>query len=132
MGSTKLSGIYSNGMVLQRKKEIVIEGFESTASEVTVTLAGHVVTAPVTDCKFKAVFPPMDVIFDTELKVEGTDTIEVKDVCIGDVFMLAGQSNMELPVGRTMELNKEEVEAKDYPYVRQYLLTPDLEIPDMC
>ena len=24
MGSTKLSGIYSNGMVLQRKKEIVI------------------------------------------------------------------------------------------------------------
>ena len=131
MGSTKLSGIYSNGMVLQRKKEIVIEGFESTASEVTVTLAGHVVTAPVTDGKFKAVFPPMDVIFDTELKVEGTDTIEIKDVCVGDVFMLAGQSNMELPVRRTMELNKEEVEAKDYPYVRQYLLTPDLEIPDI-
>ena len=131
MESTKLLGIYSNGMVLQRNKKITIEGYESESSSVTVTLAGKSVTAPVVEGKFKAVFDPMDVVFDTELKVEGTETIVVKDVCIGDVFMLAGQSNMELPVVRTLELNKEEVEAKDYPYVRQYLLTPDLEIPNI-
>ena len=131
MESTKLLGIYSNGMVLQRNKDIVIEGFESTLDSVVITLAGHVMTAEVIDGKFKVVFPPMGVVFDTELIVEGTDTITVKDVCIGDVFMLAGQSNMELPVVRTLELNKEEVEAKDYPYVRQYLLTPDLEIPNI-
>ena len=129
MESTKLSGIYSNGMVLQRNKDIVIEGFENLKSEVTLTLAGKVVSAPVTDGRFKAVFPPMDVVFDTELTVEGTDTITVRDVCIGDVFLLAGQSNMELPVGRTLELNREEVEAADYPFVRQYTLTPDLDIP---
>ena len=110
MESTKLTGIYSNGMVLQRDKEIIIEGFESAKSEVTVTLADSVVTASVTEGRFKAIFPPMDVVFDTVLKVEGTDTIEIKDVCIGDVYMLAGQSNMELPVVRTLELNKEEVE----------------------
>ena len=131
MESTKLLGIYSNGMVLQRNKNITIEGYENESSSVTVTLAGKSVTAPVVEGKFKAVFEPMDVVFDTELKVEGTETIVVKDVCIGDVFMLAGQSNMELPVVRTLELNKEEVEAKDYPYVRQYLLTPDLEIPNI-
>ena len=131
MESTKLLGIYSNGMVLQRNKKITIEGYESESSSVTVTLAGKSVTTPVVEGKFKAVFDPMDVVFDTELKVEGTDIIVVKDVCIGDVFMLAGQSNMELPVVRTLELNKEEVEAKDYPYVRQYLLTPDLEIPNI-
>ncbi len=129
MESTKLSGIYSNGMVLQRNMNIVIEGFENLKSEVTLTLAGKVVSAPVTDGRFKAVFPPMDVVFDAELTVEGTDTITVRDVCIGDVFLLAGQSNMELPVGRTLELNREEVEAKDYPFVRQYTLTPDLDIP---
>lgn len=131
MESTKLTGIYSNGMVLQRNKEIIIEGFESAKSEVVVTLADSVVTASVTEGRFKAIFPPTDVVFDTVLKVEGTDTIEIKDVCIGDVYMLAGQSNMELPVVRTLELNKEEVEAKDYPYLRQYLLTPDLEIPEI-
>ena len=129
MSETKLLGIYSDGMVLQRNKEIIIEGFESTKSSVDVTLNGITVTAEVSNGKFKAVLPPMDVVFDTALTVEGTETITVKDVCIGEVFMLAGQSNMELPVVRTLELNKEEVDAKDYPYVRQYLLTPDLEIP---
>ena len=131
MESTKLLGIYSNGMVLQRNKKIIIEGYESASSSVTVTLAGQSVTAPVVEGRFKAEFEPMDVVFDTELKVEGTDTITLKDVCIGDVYLLAGQSNMELPVERTLELNREEVEAKDYPYVRQYLLTPDLEIPNV-
>ena len=132
MADTKLLGIYSDGMVLQRNKEIIIKGIENIKDEVTVTLAGVSVTAGVSGTSFSAVFPPMDAAFDVELKVEGTDTVTVKDVCIGDVFMLAGQSNMELPVIRTIDLNKEEIEAKDYPYVRQYRLTPDLEIPLKC
>ena len=129
MGDTKLKGIYSDGLVLQRNKEIIIEGKDTSASEVVVTLAGSSVTAKVEGGSFKAVFPPMDVVFDTELKAEGTETVIVKDVCIGDVFMLTGQSNMELPVIRTYDLNKEEIEAEDFEYVRQYRLTPDLEIP---
>lgn len=130
MASTKLKGIYSNGMVLQRNKEIVIEGFESSAAEVKVTLADQSVTAKVEDGRFIAVLSPMDVVFDTELKVAGSEEITIMDVCIGDVYMLAGQSNMELPVIRTYDLNKEEIEAKDYQYIRQYRLTPDLEIPE--
>ena len=129
MSATKLLGIYSNGMVLQRNEEIVIEGFENSKSEVTVTLAGNSVSAKVENGKFRALMPSMDVVFDTVLKVEGTDTVTVNDVCIGDVFLLAGQSNMELPVIRTVDLNKDEIDAADYPYVRQYRLMPDLEIP---
>ena len=129
MDDTKFKGIYSDGLVLQRNKEIIIEGKDTSASEVIVTLAGSSVTAKVEGGSFKAVFPPMNVVFDTELKVEGTETVIVKDVCIGDVFMLTGQSNMELPVIRTYDLNEEEIEAEDFEYVRQYRLTPDLEIP---
>ena len=130
MTATKLLGVYSDGLVIQRNKNIIVEGFESTRPQVIVTLAGISVTAEVKDGMFKAVFDPMDAVFDTELKVEGSESIVVKDVCIGDVFMLSGQSNMELPVIRTMDLNKEEIEAEDFPYVRQYRLTPDLEIPE--
>lgn len=129
MAETKLLGIYSKGLVLQRNKEIVIEGTDSKKEEVVVTLAGNSVTAKVNEGSFKAVFPPMEAELDTELVVEGTEKITVEDVCIGDVYLLSGQSNMELPVGRTVDLNEEEINAKDYPYVRQYRLTPDLEIP---
>ena len=129
MAATKLLGIYSNGMVLQRNQEIIIEGKETAKSEVIVTLGGNTVTAEVTDGKFKAILPAMDTALDITLKVEGSDVINIGDVCIGDVYMLAGQSNMELPVIRTYDLNKEEIESSDYPYVRQYRLMPDLEIP---
>ena len=131
MATTKLLGIYSNGMVIQRNKPVIIEGTETGKSEVKVTLADKSQTVSVIDGKFKAVFEPMEAVFDITLTVEGTDTITVKDVCVGDVYMLTGQSNMELPVVRTVELNKEEIEAKDYPYIRQYLLAPDLEIPNI-
>ena len=118
MSATKLLGIYSDGMVFQRNKEIIIEGTESVLPEVKVTFADTVKTAAVENGKFKAVLPPYDVMRGETLKVEGSDTIEVTDVCVGDVFMLAGQSNMELPVVRTVDLNKDEIEAKDYPEVR--------------
>jgi len=131
MATTKLLGIYSNGMVIQRNKPVIIEGTETGKSEVKVTLADKSQTVSVIDGKFKVVFEPMEAVFDITLTVEGTDTITVKDVCVGDVYMLTGQSNMELPVVRTVELNKEEIEAKDYPYIRQYLLAPDLEIPNI-
>lgn len=129
MASTKLLGIYSNGIVFQRNKPIVIEGEESDKSEVKITFAGNDTVVPVSDGKFKASLPPSDVIINTTLTVEGSETITLKDVCVGDVYMLAGQSNMELPVKRTIDYNKEEIEANDYPLIRQYLLTPDYGLP---
>lgn len=129
MSLTKLLGIYSDGMVFQRNKELVIEGTESVLSEVKVTFAGISTAAQVTEGRFKAVLPPFDVMRGASLKVEGTDLIEINDVCVGDVFMLSGQSNMELPVIRTVDLNKEEIEAGDYPEVRQFQVVPDYELP---
>ena len=127
MESTKLTGIYSNGMVLQRDKEIIIEGFESAKSEVVVTLADSVVTASVTEGRFKAVLPPMDVVFDTVLKVEGTDTIEIKDVCIGDVYMLAGQSNMELPIARVKDRYPALAQIEENPGIRTFKIVEDTD-----
>ena len=129
MSSTLLAGVYSDGIVLQRNKDIIISGFEDQLAEVKVTLAGIEVKAPVSEGRFTAIFPPMDAAEGLTITVEGTDTVQVTDVCIGDVFMLSGQSNMELPVSRTYDENKEEVDAKDYPFIRQIYVEPDYELP---
>ena len=129
MSATKLPGIFQSGMVFQKNKEFIVEGEESLLSEVTVSFAGIKKKAQVTEGKFRAVFPPMEATVNEQLKVEGSDTIVLEDVCVGDVFMLAGQSNMELPVIRTVDLNKEEIEAKDYPEIRQFQLVPDYVLP---
>lgn len=129
MSSTKLLGIFQSGMVIQRNKEIIIEGEESSFGEVEIVFAGVSKKAEVNDGKFKAVFPPMKEATGLTLTVSGSQKIVLDDICIGDVYMLAGQSNMELPVIRTVDLNKEEIEAKDYPGIRQFQLVPDYELP---
>ncbi len=130
MSSTLLAGVYSDGIVLQRNKNIIISGFEDKLAEVKVTLADIEVQTSVSEGRFTATFPPMDAAEGLTLTVEGTDTVQVTDVCIGDVFMLSGQSNMELPVSRTYDKNKEEVDAKDYPFIRQIYVEPDYGLPE--
>ena len=126
------SGVFGNGMVLQRGKECRIFG-KSAGSEVTVTIvkdgAEECYKAPVENGDFVCscgVHEP-----GTGYKVtlsDGTDSITYEDVCFGDVYYLCGQSNMELPVGRTLDVTGDEVKASDYPFVRQYLLTPDYRL----
>jgi len=126
------AGVFGNGMVLQRGKECRIFG-KSGGSEVSVTIEkdGEKETfkAPVDNGKFVCscgIHEP-----GTGYKVtvsDGTDSITYDDVCFGDVYYLCGQSNMELPVGRTLDVTGDEVKGCDYPYVRQYLLTPDYRL----
>ena len=122
MTATSLAGVYSDGLVLQRNKDILISGSEASLPEVRVTLAGITLTAEVTDGCFKVIFPPMEAAEGLTLTVEGTDTVEVTDICVGDVYMLSGQSNMELPVSRTYDMNRDKVDAGDYPLIRQFTL----------
>ena len=129
MTATSLAGVYSDGLVLQRNKDILISGSEASLPEVRVTLAGITLIAEVTDGCFKVIFPPMEAAEGLTITVEGTDTVEVTDICIGDVYMLSGQSNMELPVSRTYDMNRDKVDAGDYPLIRQFTVEPDYELP---
>jgi sialate O-acetylesterase len=57
------------------------------------------------------------------LIIKGSNTIEIKNVLVGEVWLCSGQSNMEMPVGKPKEWaisNFEEVTAAaNYPMIRQ-------------
>src|SRR5690606_22170270 len=44
----------------------------------------------------------------------------IKDILVGDVWVLAGQSNMQIPISRTLDLFEEEVKDANYPEIRQF------------
>lgn len=54
------------------------------------------------------------------MRISGYEELVVDDVYIGDVWLLGGQSNMELPVGRTLDLFAEEVATAENPLIRQF------------
>ena len=48
-----------------------------------------------------------------EVSTEDGEKITVKDILIGDVWVLGGQSNMQIQVARTLDLFEDEV--KGFP-----------------
>ena len=120
--SLKLPRFFADGMVLQRDAKIPVWGKGLAGSQVIVTLNGKTVkTKVLPDGTWKVYLPKMKaggpytltVTQKTSLSnvTERLDT-KVNNVLIGDVFLCSGQSNMELPIRRCMDVVGDMV--KDY------------------
>jgi sialate O-acetylesterase len=120
-----LAGIFSDGMVLQRDAVNKILGTDSLADEVVILFDGNKIICKTSAGRFSVELPARGAGTGFSIVVKGSETIEIKDVSFGDVFMLSGQSNMELPVGRVLDVSGDEVAAADYPDICQYRLTPE-------
>ena len=120
----ELAGIFGNGMVFQCDRINTIWGTEDGSDEVCAVFENEEYKAEVKDGCFEIALPAHEAATGLSIEIKGSATILLTDVCFGDVFYLAGQSNMELPVSRTLDVSKEDVDASDYPYIRQYRVTP--------
>jgi sialate O-acetylesterase len=105
-----LPRLLSDGAILQRDKPLTIWGWADEGEEVTVTFAGQQQktvaqangagangAAPV---PWQVTFPASKAGGPYELTVTGKNTLTRKDILLGDVWIAAGQSNMELPLRR--------------------------------
>ncbi len=122
MGKFKASPLFSDGMVLQRGKNIVIFGTGVDGTEITATLCGSQANCIVSGGKWKVVFPPMGACRFMNLTLEDDDpddTIIFDDVAIGEVWLAGGQSNMKFELGRS-QLGKFALDSDDTPDVRYF------------
>ena len=105
-----LSPILREGMVLQRDKTNRIYGTDSLAEMVTVSFNGKEYCARVSDNhEFSVELPPVPSGGPYCITVKGSSEITISDILFGDVYILSGQSNMELPVRRVLDVSAEEV-----------------------
>ena len=126
----KLSGIYGNGAILQRNEWNVISGTDDSAAEITLSIGEQIYNAAVESGRFSIMVPPREAATGLTLTIRGSSTVVLTDICFGDVFMLSGQSNMELPILRVMDVSAEEIAVANDPYIRQYRLTPQYVFED--
>ncbi len=95
----KVAMIFDNNMVLQRQKEIKIWGTGTDGKLVTGRLVGKntvVTEATVSnDGNWTLIFPPQEAERGLELTItDGIDNQKFKNICIGEVWLAGGQSNM--------------------------------------
>lgn len=121
-----LPSFFSDGMVLQRDKGAAVWGFATPGSAVTVAFAGQSLAAT-TDAsgRFEVTFDNLaasSVGRSLVISSPGTTTRTIADVVVGEVWMGAGQSNMDFPLNflPTAENNNEIATAND-PLLRIFV-----------
>ncbi|WP_045760310.1 sialate O-acetylesterase [Xanthomonas albilineans] len=117
-----LHALFQDHAVLQRDAPIRVWG-EATAGEtVTVELAQqHVQTRADRQGHWQAQLPalPAGGPYTLQASTAHGRTQRADDVLIGDVWLCSGQSNMELPVQRTLDTRNEIADAKQ-PTIRMF------------
>ncbi|WDE97559.1 sialate O-acetylesterase [Lentisphaera profundi] len=94
-GEVKLNSIFTSGAVLQRDVELPIYGTAKDGEEITVTFAGETQTTLAKDGKWKVFFNPQKAGGPFTIKVQGSNTIVLNELLMGDVWLCSGQSNMQ-------------------------------------
>ena len=99
-GGVRLAGPFGDGMVLQRGMPVAVWGTAASGEEVTVSFGGAVAKA-VADAKgtWKVKLPAMEASAEPRtLTVKGGGAVHsVRDVLVGEVWLVGGQSNAECP-----------------------------------
>lgn len=116
--SVKLPGPISNGMVLQRDTELKIWGWASEGEHITINFLDKLYTTTAgTEGKWEVTLPPQKAGGPYNMKI---NDISIDNILIGDVWLCSGQSNMELPIRRVLDLYKDEVSQINNPYIRHF------------
>jgi sialate O-acetylesterase len=115
-----LNPLFSDHMVLQRDVVTRIWGWTQPGRLVKVTLADKTANG-VADAggKWMVKLDPLPGGGPHTMTVAGPQTVEIKDVLVGDVWICSGQSNMQMRV-RDCKDAKEEIAAANHPRIRQY------------
>ncbi|WP_300597475.1 sialate O-acetylesterase [Niabella sp.] len=101
--AVKLPAVIADHMVLQQKTTVALWGWANAGERITIQCSWNrqpvTVTAGtngswITHVKTVAAGGPYTIRF------KGTNTIEIQDVLLGEVWLCSGQSNMEFPLAK--------------------------------
>ena len=123
----KLPAIINDEMVLQRETTIPIWGWADPGEKVKIEFAGQTRNA-IADSKgnWDVKFEPVKAGGPFSLDIKAKNTIKLKNVLVGEVWVCSGQSNMEWPIA--LLDNPEEVKLKsNHPKIRLFHVKPVAE-----
>ncbi|MBF0576937.1 sialate O-acetylesterase [Dysgonomonas sp. GY617] len=114
--SVKLPVLISDGMVLQRDTKLKLWGWasENESIEIRFLNKSYKTTAD-SNGKWEVSLPPQQAGGAYQMQI---NDISIHDILIGDVWLCSGQSNMEIPIRRVLDLYQQEVSQINNPYIR--------------
>jgi sialate O-acetylesterase len=108
-------------MVLQRDIPLKIWGWAAPNETLVVKFnQSDYRTSAGNDGNWELILPPQPAGGPYSMTIEASNSISIKDILIGDVWICSGQSNMELPMSRVAPVYQPEIASADYPQIRHF------------
>lgn len=118
LADVKLPAVIGDNMVLQQNAPITLWGWADAGEKVTVAIGEQKVSATTgEDGKWKLQLEPLAAGGPVEMTVAGKNSITVKNILIGEVWICSGQSNMAWTV-RQCKNASEEIKTANFPKIR--------------
>jgi len=123
----KLPALIGDNMVFQQGKKAAVWGSADPGEQVTVTLGDQKVTSTTdSEGRWKTELGPLKAGGPFEMTIAGKNTITVRNLVVGEVWICSGQSNMEMAVGNSPRAwggvldAEKEIAAGNYPMIRHF------------
>jgi sialate O-acetylesterase len=114
-------GLFTDNAVLQRGMKVPVWGTAADGEKVTVSIAGKKATTTAKGGNWKVEIGPLKAGGPYTLTIAGDNTVELKNVLVGEVWIASGQSNMEWPLQVTAT-GPQDIQAASDPQLRLYTI----------
>lgn len=108
----KLASIFTDNMVFQQNAEIRLFGTCRKGEKIYAQIGKSYAEITADDERFLIILDAVESGREYTLTVKGDEETVIRNIGIGDVFIAAGQSNMEMPLSVTNDCMSELVEAQ--------------------
>jgi len=115
-----LPAIIGDNMVLQQDKKVRIWGWAQPKEQVSVTVGSAKATATADDKgHWETFIGPLKAGGPVEMTIRGNNTLTVKNILVGEVWVCSGQSNMEWPLNNAKN-GADTVAKANHPEIRLF------------
>jgi sialate O-acetylesterase len=119
--------LFSDNAVLQRDREVPVWGWTTPGADVSVSIAGRTLKGKAgSDGKWMVRLPAHAAGGPYTMSVSGPESVTLKNVLYGDVWLASGQSNMEMGIAQVMNA-KEEIANSSNPMLRLFTVPKEID-----
>jgi sialate O-acetylesterase len=120
--TVKLPALFADHMVLQQKIKVPVWGWGEPGEEIFIEASwqkNKVHTKVNASGEWKIELQTPQAGGPYKIKITGQNSIEIKDILIGEVWLCSGQSNMTFPL-KYSDSAKQEIAKADLPSIRYF------------
>ena len=119
LAEVRLPKLVGDNMIMQRDARVNIFGTALRVERVTVVFLNKVYAAlPDEHGQWIVALPALPAGGPYEMEIFGKNTLKIRNILIGDVWLASGQSNMEWTLADTVTNHKAEIANASFPQIR--------------